>query len=282
VKKAMCVMFVATLAAALMPAATAQDSPSTPPMSLAEKVAIPAVPGQAAVMKDDWNPNTKPPNPFFCTPGNCLLYSGDTDVTSPYNNGLYNFNNVGLATDGEVYFSFKGTKASVATGIYGNYFTNATAVGTNPTPVEFRVGVSSGNGGKVVCQTTGTAVYSQYGTGNFGLNSINYWVKKIARPCKLAAKTEYYAEVQPQYNNTSTIGYLEDNDTGSTGNSPPKHACSANGFKATPNNSFFSSTSGSLNFVPTSGSGNICGNGTHGCRGFSWGFNGKASNLVCK
>jgi hypothetical protein len=276
----MCVMFVVTLAAALMPAATAQDSPSTPPMSLAEKVAIPAVPGQAAVMKDDWNPNTKPPNPFFCTPGNCLLYSGDTDVTSPDNNGLFNFNNSGIGQDGEVYFSFKGTKASVATGIYGNYFTNAAAVGTNPTPVEFRVGVSSGSGGKVVCRTTGTAVYSQYGTGNFGLNSINYWVKKIARPCKLAAKTEYYAEVQPQYNDTSTIGYLEDSDTGATGNSPPKHSCSANGFKATPNNSFFSSVSGSQNFVPTNGASGACGG--IGCRGFSWGFNGKASKLVCK
>lgn len=271
-------LFVVAVVATFIALAMAQDTKSMPPVSLAEKVAVPAVPGRS-VVKHGWNPNARPPAPFFCNV-NCLLYSGDTDTTSPDNNGLYNFNNPGIGADGEVYFSFKGTKNSVADGIYGNYFTDATAIGTNPTPVQFRVGVRSGSGGKIFCQPTGNAVYMAYGTGNFGFSSINYWVKKLSTGCKLQKGVEYYAELQPQYNDNSTTGYLEDDDTGPNGTSPPKHSCSANGFKATPNNSFFSSTSSGINFQPTSGAGGACGG--IGCRGFSWGLNSKGAKAKCK
>jgi len=266
---------VPILFATLMTLAVAQDAKFVPPMSLGEKVAVPAVPGTPAVMQKDWNPKALPPAPFFCN-ANCLLYSGDSDTTSPFNNGLFNFNNPGIPADGEVYFSFQGTKASAASGIYGNYFTNATSIGVTGTPAQFRVDVSSGNGGKVVCTTSGNAVYAAYGQGNFGLNSINYWVKNLRKSCKLSPKVEYYATVVPQYNDPTTIGYLEDDDTGSSGNLPPHHSCSANGFKATTNNSFFTSVSSAQNFAPAT---TACGKG---CTGFSWGLNSKGAKAKCK
>ncbi len=267
------------LFATFMTLVAAQDTRSVPPMSLGEKIAVRAVPGSPTIMQKDWNPKALPPAPFFCN-ANCLLYSGDSDTTSPDNNGLFNFNNAGIPEDGEVYFSFKGTAAATASGIYGNYFTNATGIGVNPTPAEFRVGVSAGNGGQVVCTTTGNAVYAAYGTGNFGLSSINYWVKNLRKGCKLKPKVEYYATVVPQYNDSSSVGYLEDDDTGPNGTAPPHHSCSANGFKATPNNSFFTSTSFAQNFVATNGASGACGG--IGCRGFSWGLNSKGAKAKCK
>jgi len=263
VKKVMYVIFVAALVAALIPMATAQDSKVLPQQHLY---------GSGAQIKMPTVTHNPPAAPFFCKKGNCLIYAGDNDTTSPNANGLFAFENPGIGiTDAEVWvnYTIKTKAAGKATGGAGNYYTTATAIGTNPTPVQFRTGIKSGNAGKQICKATtgGNAVMKAYGTPDFGLNSDNYWVAKFNKPCTLPKTGTVYSRLTPQYNDGSTIGYEEDNDGAKANHS----ACK--GFKEKQNNSFFNSSSFGVNFQNTGGSSGACGG--IGCSGFSWSLNGK-------
>jgi len=268
VKKVMYVIFATTLIAALIPMATAQDTKILPPQHLY---------GAGAQMKMPTiihpNSNKKPTLPFFCPKATCLMYTGDNDTTSPNNNGLFDFENPGIGiTDAQVWVNYDSGpgKTDTITGTAGNYYTNTTAVGTNPTLAAFRTGISAGVVGTPKCATTtgGTVVMAAYGNPNFGLNSFNYWIKKFNKPCITPPyrKKPVYMILVPQYNDGSTIGYLEDDD-GAKANSYAKK-----GFKEIPNNAFFNSTSFGVVMENTSGSG-ACGG--IGCSGFSWALNGK-------
>jgi len=245
----MYVIFAVTLVAALIPMATAQDTKALPPMHLygsGSVIHVPVQRGARAVA------------PFFCKTG-CLYYSGDDDSTNSNNNGLFDIENAGIGiTDAEVWVGVKPTKAATMTGTSGNYFNTASGIGTNPTPVEVQTGITSGKAGKLTCSTSGTATFKTYGNPNFGLNSDNYWVKKTKKACKLAAKKANYIWMSPQYNDTSTIGYLEDSD----GAHKNKH-----GYKEDTNDGFFNSSSFGVTYEPTNGSSGACGG--IGCIGFS-------------
>ena len=115
--------------------------------------------------------------------------------------------------------------------------------------------------------TGGNAVMAAYGTPNFGLNSDNYWVKKLNKACKVPAKTNIFWAVIPQYNDGSTIGYLEDDDGARL------NKLAAKGFSEKQNNSFFNSQSFGVTFENTSGASGACGG--IGCAGFSAAVNGK-------
>jgi hypothetical protein len=265
-KKMVHVIFAATLAVALISIAAAQDSKALPPSHLygaGASVKLPTV----------IHRSTKPPTtPFFCQKSNCLIYNGDNDTTSPNANGLFGMENAGIGiTDAEVVVNYKtGPKKSgyTATGMSANFYTNATAIGTNPTPVQFRTGVSSGNAGKQICTGTtgGTAVMAAYGEPDFGLNSDNYWIKKLNKPCKVPPKKIIFWFIVPQYNDSSTVGYLEDDDGARANKFATK------GFSEKPDNSFFNSSTFGDNFVNTSGSSGACGG--VGCTGFSAAVNG--------
>jgi len=267
VKKVMYVILATTLVAALIPMATAQDTKVLPPQHLygtGASIKLPTV----------IHPSAKPPKlPFFCPKTQCLLYTGDNDTTSPNNNGLFDFENPGIGiTDAQVWVNYKPrAKAHVtATGLAGNYYTNTTAIGTNPTPAQFRAGISQGVAGTNLCPNTtgGTAVATAYGTPNFGLNSFNYWIKKLNKPCKPKPQKLWWWWLGPQYNDGSTIGYLEDDD-GAQANKG-----GARGFSEPPNNAFFNSSSFGQVFANTSGSSGACGG--IGCAGFSGAVNGTA------
>jgi hypothetical protein len=269
VKKVMYVIFVAALVAALIPMATAQDSKVLPPSHLYGSGAAIKLPSQIHAAK---RPGADPV--FFCLKANCLEYGGDNDTTSPNNNGLFDFENPGIGiTDAQVWqpYTIKPGKGhTTATGMAGNYYTNTTAIGTNPTPTQFRTGISSGVVGKPLCAptTSGTAVMAAYGSPNFGLNSFNYWVKKLNKPCVhkqgKKAKTEFYW-IGPQYNDGSTIGYLEDNDGAGANKRVNKQ------WKAVNTGGFFNSTSFGVTMENTLSGG---GCGGIGCAGFSTSVNG--------
>jgi hypothetical protein len=268
VTKAMYFIFLATLVVALPSVITAQDTKTLPPQHLREA-------GASMKLRAAAPHNVKPPTlPFFCPMKTCLLYSGDNDTTSSDANGLFDFENPGIGiTDAEVWVNYKtgkDTKGYIVTGLAGNYYTTATTIGTNPTPVQLRVGISAGNGGKQICKGTtgGNAVVAAYGTPDFGLNSMNYWIKKLNKPCTETDHEEVFWLIVPQYNDGSTIGYLEDND-GAKANKFAKP-----GFAEKQDDSYFNSASFGVNFEPTWGSSGACGG--IGCDGFSWALNGKS------
>jgi len=263
----MCIVFVATLVAALIPMATAQDTNALPPQHLygvGAPIELPTVIQSKGPAK----------LPFFCPKATCLEYEGDNDTTSANSNGLFDFENPGIGiTDAEVWVGVKNgpTKLTI-TGISGNYYTNATGIGVNPTPAAFRSGVKAGKAGKLLGTTQGNAVATSYGTPDFGLNSLNFWIKKFstnhkAKCCIIPPNIPYHYWIGPQFNDSSTVGYLEDND-GAARNKFASH-----GIKHLTDNSFFNSTSFGVVFEPTWGSSGACGG--VGCDGFSTSVNGK-------
>jgi hypothetical protein len=199
----------------------------------------------------------------FCPPKTCLYYAGDNDTTTPNANGLFDFENPGIGiSNAEVWVGVKPKKNAVVTGTSGNYYTNTTVIGINPILVAFRKDITWGHGGTRICTGTtgGNASVRAYGTPDFGLNSENYWVKKFNKPCRLPAKKKAYVLEVPQYNDSSTVGYLEDDD----GAHANKH-----GWKEDTYDDYFNSTSfGEVYNMAHTACGDI------GCSGFSIALNG--------
>jgi hypothetical protein len=206
-------------------------------------------------------------NPFFCPPKSCLYYSGDLDTSSPNNNGLFDFENPGIGiSDAQVWVGVKPRKNATVTGTSGNYFTLATSIGINPTPVAIQTGITSGQGGTIVCKTSGNAVmeFYQLPCGTLTVNCPNYRIRKLGKSCKLKKGKVYFITMQPQYNDGSTSGYLADDD----GNHANKQ-----GWPEIKDKSYFNSSSFGVNYEPTWGNGGACGG--IGCSGFSISLTGK-------
>jgi hypothetical protein len=263
----MYVILAATLIAGLIPMATAQDTKTLPPQHLYGA-------GASIKLPTIIHPNAKPANDpvFFCLKSDCLEYGGDNDTTSPNANGLFDFENPGIGiTDAQVWVGYKTKKGmkTTATGMAGNYYTNATMIGVNPTPAQFRTGITSGNVGKPLCPKTtgGNAVMNVYGEPDFGLNTFNYWVKKLNKTCRVPGGQHDYYWIGPQYNDGSTVGYLEDTDGAA------RHKRHNPAWIFTKDDSFFNSSSLSIVMKNTSGSSGACGG--IGCSGFSTSVNGK-------
>jgi hypothetical protein len=200
----------------------------------------------------------------FCPNGKCLYYAGDCDSTSPNSDALFDIDNPGIGiSDAEVWVGVKPTKNAVITGSSGNYNTTATGIGVNPTPFAVRTGVSTGNGGKLLCRSHGNAVI-QNGPQCFEGNNFNYYIAKFARACHVKAGKTYYVDLTPQYNDSSTVGYLWDDD-GNHGN--------RQGWPEITDHSYFNSSSFGVVWEPTWGSSGACGG--IGCSGFSISLTGK-------
>jgi hypothetical protein len=162
-----------------------------------------------------------------------------------------------------VWVGVKPTKDAVITGASGNYNTNATAIGINPTPFAVRAGVSTGNGGKLVCSSHGNAILHN-GPQCFEGNNFNYYIARLSRACHLKARKTYYVDLTPQYNDGTTIGYLWDDDG--------QHA-NKRGWPEITDKSYFNSSSFGVAYEPTWGSSGACGG--IGCSGFSISLTGK-------
>jgi hypothetical protein len=252
------ILAFATLSVAVL---AAQDIRIPPQKDLEQ---APRTPVQVAMVQS--SPSGRPAkNLFFCPNGKCLYYSGDCDSTSPFYNSLFDFDNPGIGVpDAEVWVGVKPTGDVTITGTSGNYFTNTTTIGINPTPFAVRTGVSTGNGGTLVCSTSGNAVVKTYDGGCFVEgNNNNYYIAKLARSCHLKAHKIYYVDLTPQYNDSMTFGYLWDDD-GKRANK--------RGWPEIKDRSYFNSTSFGANYEPTWGSNGACGGG---CDGFSISLTGK-------
>lgn len=197
-------------------------------------------------------------NLFFCPPKTCLYYAGDPP-TGKEANGLFDFDNPGIGiSDAEVWVGVKPTKNAIVVGASGNYYTDATMIGINPTPFQVQTGITSGKAGKLVCNTSGNATIKPYGTGAFGLNSENYYIKKMAKACHFNARTIYFVYEGPQYNDGSTIGYLADVE---------KPVKNHKGWPILWDDSYFNSSSFGVTYANTSGTSGACGG--IGCDAFS-------------
>jgi hypothetical protein len=216
----------------------------------------------------DGHPQARPANPFFCPPKTCLYYAGDYDTRSPNLNALFDINNPGMNFDGEVWVGVKPTKGAIVTGTSGNFATNAISVGINPTPFAIRTGITSGQGGKLLCKTAGNAIVKDYENCFIGgVNCNNYNIRKIKKSCKLAKGKVYFISMQPQYNDDSTLGYLLDDDG--------RHL-NRQGWPEIADHSYFNSTSFGVTYEPTwpnGVNGGACGG--IGCAGFSISLTGK-------
>jgi hypothetical protein len=253
--------FVGLLAAAVL-TISAQDAKPLPPRTMREAVGTPSASSEA---NGDGHPQAQPYNLFFCPPDTCLYYAGDYDTISPNWNGLFDIDNPGIGiSDAEVWVGVKPTKSATITGVSGNFGTNNAYIGTNPTPVRIRTGLSTGHAGKLVCRSGGVAVVQWYGGGNVELDFLNYYIQKLSKPCRVKAGKIYYVTMQPQYGDGETIGYLWDDDGA--------HANKL-GWPEIADHSYFNSSSFGVNFEPTWGNGGACGG--IGCSGFSISLTGK-------
>jgi hypothetical protein len=229
-------LFAAALIAALIPMAAAQDSRMTPPGSV-----VYAYRGSAQV-----KPSHVPAGVPFCPTKTCLYYAGEFDSTNSLANGLLNELNPGIGLNSPGSQVFQAVKPSANSTITGSGLvelsTNAT-VGTNPTPFSIRTGMATGKGGKIVCNTKGTAVEKAYGEGDFGFNSYSYVVKKLKKSCKVTKGKTYYVNLLPSYNDGSTISYESDVEDAK----PANHK----GWKNLIDKSFFNFPAGGVTFQNT-------------------------------
>jgi hypothetical protein len=193
-------IYVAAFVVALFSLAVAQDTKVMPPVTAIQLVHSGAV--QHAT------PSILPPWPHFCKKGPCLYYAGDFDSTTSDANGLFNSNDTGGGLDGQTWVGVKPTKDATVTGVTFNEFFVEAGVGTNPTPFQTQTNIVEGSGGKLVCNTSGTATEAVYGEGDFGLTQYAYTVNKLKKACKIpkkSTKTTTYVNLLPTF--SDNYGY---------------------------------------------------------------------------
>jgi hypothetical protein len=190
------IIFVAAFAVCLCSLAVAQDAKVMPPVTAIQIV-------HDAVHA---NPSVAPSWPKFCKKTNCLYYAGDFDSTSSNANGLFNANDTGGGLEGQVWVGVKPTEKAVVTGSTFNQFFMEEGVGTNPTPFAVQVGITEGNAGKTVCNTSGNATETVYGESDFGLTQYSYTVKKFRKSCQFKKGTVYFVNLLPTF--SDNYGYL--------------------------------------------------------------------------
>ena len=195
-------LFALTLIAALVSCAAAQDIRISPPLNARDNP-------QAVTDQTDGEqaPRRTPSNPPFCPPTTCLYYAGDFDSTDSGANGLFNANDASQGLDGAVWVGVKPPKAATVTGATFNEFFSAGFIGTNPTPFQTQIGMTAGNPGTIVCNTTGNATLKQYGESDFGFVQYSYTIRKLAKACRIAKPSKKYPSTYVNLLPTSNNGY---------------------------------------------------------------------------
>jgi len=230
-------IFVVALVAALVSLAAAQDSRVPSPGSI-----VYANRGSAEYNHGYVHPAAVP----FCPKATCLYYAGDFDSTNSLADGLLNVVNPGIGIDSPGAQVFQGVKPSANATITGSgleWLSTNINVGTNPTPFTIHTGMKTGSAGKVVCNTSGTAVAAAYGENDFGFTSGYYSVKKLKKSCKVSKGKTYYVNLTPSYDDTSTFGYESDVEDAK----PTNHK----GWKNLKDNAFFNYAAGSVSYEGT-------------------------------
>ncbi len=198
------VIFAVALVA-LASLAVAQDVKTVVPAAIGQKVIAPAIPGRGPIMSSDWV--VKAAVPPFCK-AKCLYYAGDFNSANPNANGLFNSNYSAAGLVGQTWPGVKPPAAATIHGATFNEFANGSTV-TNPTPFQTEVKVVAGSGGKVVCNTSGSATMKVYGEADFGLTQYSIYIKKLKKACAIQAgkKGATYVNLLPTIASGSALGY---------------------------------------------------------------------------
>lgn len=203
-----------------------------------------------------------PTPPKYCNP--CVFYSGDFNPNANPNgllNGLFP-NNV----DGEVWVPFSVTNKIVVTGLFVNDLFATPPPAKASATWGIRDGVSSGNGGQVQCQGTGTAHSAATGR-RFSFNNKTYveYTLLVKLPqskyCQLTNPAPdplqrnlpppTKGQCPPDCSMNVTVNVAPTgNPGGFASDVPSSNPAHHFGNKNLNNNSFFTSTSFGFNFVP--------------------------------
>jgi hypothetical protein len=144
----------------------------------------------------------------FCPPKTCLYYAGDFDYTAHNANGVFNANDTEFGIEGQVWVGVKPPQEVTVTGSTFNQLLTSGFIGTNPTPFQTQIGITSGNAGEIVCDTSGTATIKQYGESDYGLIQYSYTIKKLKQPCKMQPGSEGATYVNLLPTSGNGYGYL--------------------------------------------------------------------------
>ena len=204
-------IFLVAMLATLFSLASAQDARTLPPAAIGQRVVSPAIPGRPPLMAPDWQPN--PPSLPFCPPKTCLYYAGDFESSESAADALFNANDTGLSLEGQAWVGVKPTRVALVTGSTFNELFTAGFAGTNPAVFQTQTGITTGNPGKLICETSGNATLTVYGESDFGLVQSSYTVKKLKKACKVQAgsKGATYVNLLPASDNG--YGYLVNTDS---------------------------------------------------------------------
>lgn len=204
-------IFVASMVTMLCSLALAQNNKTLPPVAIGEKVIAPAIPGRAPLMAPDWH--IKPPSIPFCPAKSCLYYGGDFDSSNSDADALFNANDTALSLEGQGWIGVKPARAAVITGATFNELFTAGFVGTNPVVFQAQTGITTGNPGKLICDTGGNATMTVYGEADFGLVQYSYTIKKLTNACKVQAGSKGATYVNLLPSSSNGYGYLVNTDS---------------------------------------------------------------------
>jgi hypothetical protein len=198
-------------------------------------------------MASDWVvPRTKIP---FCPRKTCLYYAGDFDSSDSNAGALFNANDPDDGLEGQTWVGVKPTAAALITGTTFNEFFTASFIGTNSTPFKARTGITTGNAGKLICNTSGHSVLVPYLQADFGLVQYSVVVKKLKKACKVQVGTKgaTYVNLLPTDNGFAGYGgygYLASTD-----------GTNHKGWPNDPNDCYFNGAAFGVNYGSCSGQG---------------------------
>jgi hypothetical protein len=203
--------FVVAVVATLFSLALAQDSKTLPPAAIGQKVISPAIPGRPPLMAPDWQP--KPPSLPFCPPKTCLYYAGDFESSTSSADALFNANDTGLSLEGQAWVGVKPARASLITGSTFNELFTPGFAGTNPAVFQAQTGITTGNPGKLICNTVGNATLTVYGESDFGLVQSSYTIKKLKKACRVQVGSAGATYVNLLPTSSNGYGYVVNTDS---------------------------------------------------------------------
>jgi hypothetical protein len=194
-------LFAVSLVSMLVRLAAGQDGIVPSPVTVRENAqAISARQGTEPAMRK--GSSYEPP---FCPPKTCLYYAGDYDSSDSNANGLFNADDEGGSSEGQVWVGVKPDRDVTVTGATFVQILTGDYTVVNPTPFAVQTGTKRGQAGKTVCSTSGNATLSLY--QQFGnINTYSCTIKKLAKSCKLKKGKTYYVNLLPTFEDS--YGYV--------------------------------------------------------------------------
>ena len=135
----------------------------------------------------------------------------------------------------------KPAKPTSITGSAFNQFFTSGFIGTNPTSFQAQTGITMGNAGKLICNTSGNATMKLYGESDFGFNQYSYTVRKLKKACKVQVGKRGATYVNMLPTSANGYGFLANTD-----------GTNHKGWPNDPNDCYFNDVPFDLNYVSCS------------------------------